>query len=225
MSGTDTPLLSRMNQPLDCPELTPNARNQEFSRVLLTRRAPLHAEPDLRSPRYQYHATEYQPPFTLLRACDAPSGTDSGYLLPAWGKGEGESGSGAKVSVVPLQVSAYALATRCPVLAWRMMVACSAKSGSGLANGGSVLRPGVCSRRDPTTSYCGISLRVCCAMPGTDLAYGATRLRAVATRFPVLTERMVLPQGTSRHVFGRWYDPLSAYAHAMRCPVLTCRSL
>eukprot|EP00961_Rhodomonas_salina_P240266 3246461-Rhodomonas_salina.2 len=64
---------------------------------------------------------------------------------------------------------------------------------------------------------CAISLRACYAIPGTDVAYGATCLRVLsyqptcvlcdARYCPVLTEST-----------GLW---LSAYALARRCPVLT----
>eukprot|EP00961_Rhodomonas_salina_P293310 3933644-Rhodomonas_salina.3 len=145
------------------------------------------------------------------------------------------AGAGRKAKL-PLWVASYALAMRCTVLLSRRVL-----SYYALAMRCPVLRSGMllpaCAW--PTTrtrrSYLGTKLRylptrcacVCCyAVPGTDLAYAATSLAVLSEELKDSTLAAKL------YVAASYADPsmadaynnlgmLSAYALAMRCPVLT----
>eukprot|EP00961_Rhodomonas_salina_P175696 2368973-Rhodomonas_salina.3 len=111
-------------------------------------------------------------------------------------------------------VSAYELATQCPVLALCMLMSAYALSGTD-------------------TTYAALCLRACYAMSGTDIAYGDICVRAghaasgtdiayAATR--ALLVSRVLP-AVRAILEPRYASLLSSYARAMPCPVLPWRML
>eukprot|EP00961_Rhodomonas_salina_P116019 1561247-Rhodomonas_salina.1 len=99
-------------------------------------------------------------------------------------------------------LSAYVLATRCPVLTQRIVLSAYARARRcPVLSLYASPTPRPCALRPVRGSVCSaISLRACYAMSGTDLASGNSR------------DRVQVGPGSTR---------LSSYTLATRCPVLT----
>eukprot|EP00961_Rhodomonas_salina_P194768 2629986-Rhodomonas_salina.2 len=134
----------------------------------------------------------------MLPSAYAMSGTDIAYAATGRQVRVRSDGRARDQRHFP---SAYALATRCPVLTWRDQThfrLCSVRCHHKETEWETAINH---------FSY-AISLSVCYAMSGTDTGYDVLSPYACAARCPVLTLRMLLA-------------PLPAYARATPCQVLT----
>eukprot|EP00961_Rhodomonas_salina_P092333 1242432-Rhodomonas_salina.2 len=164
-----------------------------------------------------YHATK-DPVLTSRIVLPAPSRT----CVPVT--------SNLRPPVGPLYPRSYALATRCPVLTFAMLLPVHSTSTAGKYYG---LRYSPQSNAiDPRAT----GLRERFAMSGTDLAYAATGLTARYLRAPSALARTYLlvptlgdqiqePTIFVQFVPEKWFLALDfvVYARAVRCPVLAAR--
>eukprot|EP00961_Rhodomonas_salina_P129192 1740448-Rhodomonas_salina.2 len=133
-----------------------------------------------------------------LRACYAKSGTETACGgTSRQGTCVERRGGGGRSD--PL--SAYALATRCPVLRYRMVLSAYAMSGTKIPNG-------------------TVSLRACDAMSGTEKAYA---YGAAESELRMLRKEIDTLEGSACcTALGRvyYYAMASSYALPMRCPAM-----